>query len=130
MKYLRLCLLPHFIGGGIFVTVFAVRQPTELVQRPVGTTLAVKQPAEFVQHAAGGAEVSSLLTDHYTGGFSLNDGPKVMNAHSLGRQIGFFYGDRATNPDVRDALKTFHMGVKSNVVCTLLVWQITADPYL
>ena len=46
-----LCLLPLLVGGGIFVTIFAVRQPTQLAQDAAETT-----------------DVSSLLTDHFTGG--------------------------------------------------------------
>ena len=125
MKYLRLCLLPLLVGGGIFVTIFAVRQPAQFVQPAAETTLAARQPTEFAQHAAedkeissGTTEVSSLLTDHFTGGFSLSDGPKVMNAHSLGGQIGFFYGDRATYPDVKDALTTFHMGAVDGYIAS------------
>ena len=72
------------------MAISAIRQPTELPKPVAETTFAVKQPTELAQHAAETTGVSSLLTDHFTGGFSLNDGPKVMNAHSLGGQIGFF----------------------------------------
>ena len=122
MKYLRLCLLPLLVGGGIFVAISVIRQPTQLAQPVAETTFAVRQPAEPAQHAAETTGVSSLLTDHFTGGFSLNDGPRVMNAHNLGGQIGFFYGDRATDPDVNDALTTLDMGAVDGYIASNLYY--------
>jgi hypothetical protein len=122
MKYLRLCLLPLLVGGGVFVSIFAVRQPTELAHRAAEATVAVRQPAELVQHTADTTEVSSLLTDHFTRGFSLNDGPKVMYAHGLGGQIGFLYGDQATDPEVKDALTTLHMGAVGGYISSILYY--------
>jgi hypothetical protein len=110
------------VGGGILVTIFAGRQPTQPTRHAAETRFAVRQPVELVQHTAESTGVSSLLTDHYTGGFSLSDGPKVMNAHSLGGQIGVFYGDSATAPEVRDALTTVHMGAVDGYIASNLYY--------
>jgi hypothetical protein len=114
MKYLRLSLLTFLTGCAIFVTISAVRQPTELAQHAAQATVTSESTAT--------TDATSLLADHYTGGFSLNDGPKVLNAHRLGGQIGFFYGDQATDPEVKAALTTLHMGAVDGYISSMLYY--------